>query len=62
MLARLDAVEFDDEPVTAEDQAAIDSALEEPSIPWRVLFSFRPAERVIDVLAVRPRGPASSTR
>ena len=33
-LARLEAVEFDDEPVTAEDQAAIESAREEPSISW----------------------------
>jgi hypothetical protein len=34
VLARLDAVEFDDEPFTAEDRAAIDAAGSEPSIPW----------------------------
>lgn len=35
VLARLDAVEFDDdEPVTDEDRAAIDAARAEPSIPW----------------------------
>ena len=34
LLARLEAAEFDDEPVTAEDQAAIDAARDEPSMPW----------------------------
>ena len=34
VLARLDAAEFDDEPVTAEDQVAIKAARAEPSMPW----------------------------
>lgn len=34
VLARLDAAVFDDEPVTAEDRAAIVAAVKEPSIPW----------------------------
>lgn len=34
VLARLDAVEFDDEPVTGDDVAAIKAARDEPSIPW----------------------------
>jgi hypothetical protein len=34
VIAQLDAVEFDDEPITAQDRAALDAAREEPSIPW----------------------------
>lgn len=34
VLAQLDAVEFDDEPVTDEDRAAIDAARADPPIPW----------------------------
>jgi hypothetical protein len=34
VVARLDAAEFDDEPLTAEDQAAIRAAQQEPLVPW----------------------------
>jgi hypothetical protein len=33
-VARLDALEYDDEPVTDEDRAAIKAAQSEPSISW----------------------------
>ena len=44
-LARLGAVEWDDEPVTAEEQAAVAAARAEPAIPWEE------AKRQLDRLA-----------
>ena len=32
--ARLEAAEFDDEPLTGDDRAAIGTARAEPAIPW----------------------------
>lgn len=34
LLARLEAVEFDDEPLTDDDREAIAAARAEPAIPW----------------------------
>lgn len=34
VLARLDAVDFDDEPLTAEDREALETARTEPALGW----------------------------
>lgn len=33
-LARLEAAEFDDEPLTAEDREVLDRAREDPGVAW----------------------------
>ena len=34
LVARLEAAEFDDEPLTDNDRAAIKAARAEPAVPW----------------------------
>ena len=34
LVARLEAVEFDDEVLTDDDRAAIEAARAEPAVPW----------------------------